>query len=75
VIGDGFGPRVVAGLLKVLADDARFRDLPVGVLGSERRDEGRLPNLIRVESNPKRLIERLIPSCGCRPSKAISIGC
>ena len=33
VIGDGFGPRVVEALLTVLAEDARFRDLPVGVLG------------------------------------------
>ena len=32
VIGDGLGPRVVEALLTVLAEDARFRDLPVGVL-------------------------------------------
>ena len=61
VIGDGFGPRVVEGLLKMLADDARFRDLPVGVLGSQGGGEERLTNLIHVESNPARLIERLIP--------------
>ena len=33
VIGDGFGPRIVEALLTVLAEDARFRDLPVAVLG------------------------------------------
>jgi len=33
VIGDGFGPRIVEALLTVLADDVRFRDLPVAVLG------------------------------------------
>src|SRR5580704_13193936 len=33
VIGDGFGPKIVEALLTVLAEDARFRDLPVAVLG------------------------------------------
>ena len=33
VIGDGFGPRIVEALLTVLAEDVRFRDLPVAVLG------------------------------------------
>jgi hypothetical protein len=61
VIGDGFGPRVVEGLLKTLADDPRFRDLPVGVLGSQGAGEERLSNLIHVEGNPQRLIDRLIP--------------
>ena len=32
VIGEGFGPKVVEALLTVLADDVRFRDLPVAVL-------------------------------------------
>src|ERR1700691_1564664 len=33
VIGDGFSPRIVEALLTVLAEDVRFRDLPVAVLG------------------------------------------
>ena len=37
VIGDGFSPRVVEALLTALAEDARFRDLPVGVLGGAAR--------------------------------------
>jgi hypothetical protein len=61
VIGDGFGPRVIEALLVVLAEDARFRDLPVGVLGSPRVHEERLPNLIQVEADPQRLVERLLP--------------
>jgi hypothetical protein len=61
VIGDGFGPRMVEGLLKMLADDARFRDLPVGVLGGQGGGDERLANLVHVASNPGRLIERLIP--------------
>jgi GGDEF domain-containing protein len=61
VIGDGFGPRVVEALLAVLAEDARFRDLPVGVLGSAAIDDERLPNLVRVEHDPVRLVECLLP--------------
>ena len=61
VIGDGFGPRVVQALLTVLAEDARFRDLPVGVLGNNGLADDRLPNLIHVDSDPELLIERLLP--------------
>ena len=61
VIGDGFGPRVVEALLTVLAEDARFRDLPVGVLGGQAVHDERLPNLIRLNSGPDRLVERLLP--------------
>jgi len=61
VIGDGFGPRVVEALLTVLAEDVRFRDLPVGVLGGQAVSDDRLPNLIQVDSDPDRLVERLIP--------------
>lgn len=61
VIGDGLGPRVVEALLTVLAEDGRFRDLPVGVLGNAPIDDERLPNLIRVDSNPEQLVSRLVP--------------
>jgi hypothetical protein len=61
VIGDGFGPRVVEALLTVLAEDARFRDLPVGVLGSQNAGDDRLPNLIQVDRDPDRLVQRLLP--------------
>ena len=61
VIGDGFGPRVIEALLTVLAEDVRFRDLPVGVLGAAQIGDERLPNLIQVESDPERLVERIIP--------------
>src|SRR5579863_6124390 len=33
VIGDGFSPKIVEALLTVVAEDVRFRDLPVAVLG------------------------------------------
>jgi GGDEF domain-containing protein len=61
VIGDGLGPRVVEALLTALGEDARFRDLPVGLLGGHEVGDDRLPNLIHVESDPERLVEHLLP--------------
>jgi GGDEF domain-containing protein len=61
VIGDGFGPRVVEALLTVLGEDARFRHLPVAMLGGHELGDDRLPNLIHVDSDPDRLVERLLP--------------
>jgi GGDEF domain-containing protein len=61
IIGDGLGPRVVEALLTVLAENARFRDLPVGVLNNTAVDEERLPNLVRVGGDPVRLVERVLP--------------
>jgi hypothetical protein len=61
VIGEGLAARAVNGLLAVLADDARFRDLPVGVLNSAAVDDERLPNLIRLASDPAGLAERMLP--------------
>jgi len=60
-IGDGFQPRVVEALLTVLGEDARFRDLPVGVLGRAAVDDERLANLVRVDSDAELLAERLLP--------------
>jgi hypothetical protein len=65
VIGDGFSPRVVEALLTVLAEDARFRDLPVIVLGSHpgiiEPFAGRLANLDRISEGPQRLVARFLP--------------
>ncbi len=65
VIGDGFGPRIVEALLTVLAEDVRFRDLPVAVLGSHPaiiEPFGlSLPNLERVSDGAGRLTERFLP--------------
>jgi GGDEF domain-containing protein len=60
-IGDGFSPRIVEALLTVLGEDVRFRDLPVGLLGRTSADDDRLANLVRVESDPVLLAERLVP--------------
>ena len=65
VIGDGFGPRVVEALLTVMAEDVRFRELPVAVLGGHpgpvERFAAQLPNLERIAEGPARLVERFLP--------------
>ncbi len=65
VIGDGFGPRVIEALLTVLAEDVRFRDLPVAVLGAHpgivEPFAAYLPNLERIADGPARLVERFLP--------------
>ena len=64
VIGDGFAPRVIEAMLTVLAEDVRFRDLPVAVLGGQagvvEQFAEHLPNLERVTEGPVRL-ERILP--------------
>jgi hypothetical protein len=65
VIGDGFGPRVVEALLTVLADNVRFRDLPIVVLGGHpgliEPYAMELANLERVAESAERAAERLLP--------------
>jgi len=65
VIGDGFSARVVEALLTVLAEDVRYRDLPVAVLGGHPSVVEpfalELANLERVGEGAQRLVERLIP--------------
>jgi hypothetical protein len=65
VIGDGFGPRIVEALLTALAEDVRFRDLPVAVLGGHPALIEpfclTLPNLERIADGPARLVARFLP--------------
>jgi len=65
VIGDGFGPRIVEALLTVLAEDVRFRDLPIALLGGHpgvaEKFAAHLPNLERIAEGPALLVERLLP--------------
>jgi hypothetical protein len=61
IIGDGLGLRIVQALLTVLGEDARFRDLPVGVLNNTVVDDERLPNLVRLDGDPVRLVEHVLP--------------
>jgi hypothetical protein len=65
VIGEGFGPRIVEALLTVLAEDVRFRDLPVAVYGGHPGVIEpfclALPNLERTAQGAALLVERLLP--------------
>lgn len=65
VIGDGFAPRIVEALLTVLAEDLRFRNLPVAVLGGPpgliEPFTLCLANLERIAEGPRRLVERFLP--------------
>jgi len=65
IIGDGFGTRVVEALLTALAEDPRFRDLPVGIVGrhSGLADSfaAALPNLERIADGAERAIDQLLP--------------
>jgi hypothetical protein len=61
VIGDGFDPRNVEAMLTVMAEDSRFRDLPVGVLGRKPAiDLNRLPHVVFAADAPG-LIARVLP--------------
>jgi len=65
VIGDGFAPKIVEALLTVLADDMRFRNLPVAVLGGPpgliEPFTMDLANLERIAEGPQRLVDRFLP--------------
>jgi GGDEF domain-containing protein len=61
VIGEGLGPRPVDALLTALAEDPRFRDLPIGLLNRGADEARELPNLVRAEGNALRLVERILP--------------
>lgn len=59
VIGDGLPGRTVDAFLVVLAEDARFRELPIGMLGTGGELPA-LPNLLQARE-PLALVERLTP--------------
>jgi GGDEF domain-containing protein len=58
VIGDGLPLGAVDAFLTVLAEDSRFRDLPVAVLGGAVANA--LPNLVCAH-DPQLLLERAVP--------------
>jgi GGDEF domain-containing protein len=65
VIGDGFSERVMEALLTLIAEDPRFRDLPVFLLGGTPMLAGefapQLTNLERFEGDPAGLVEWMLP--------------
>jgi len=63
VIGEGFGSRTVEAFLTVLAEDTRFRDLPIALVPALPGTVGhdRLPNLERLGGEPTAVVERILP--------------
>jgi hypothetical protein len=62
VLGDGFSPRMIEVFLTVLAQDTRFRDIPVAVIGEAPADfDDTLPNIDHVDGDPARLVARMLP--------------
>ena len=70
IIGDGFGPRIIEALLTVLAEDVRFRDLPVAVLGGHPGVIERVSPAIAQSRPPYRRAGAAWSSAFCR-----SFGC
>ncbi|MGH6684896.1 MAG: GGDEF domain-containing protein [Pseudolabrys sp.] len=62
VVGDGFSSRMVEAFLTVLAQDSRFRDIPVAVIGEAPPEFAEaLPNIDHVDGDPARLVARMVP--------------
>ncbi|MGH6995232.1 MAG: hypothetical protein ACREES_06015, partial [Stellaceae bacterium] len=62
VVGDGFSPRMVEAFLTVLAQDTRYRDIPVAVIGEAPPDfADTLTNIDHVDGDPARLVARMMP--------------
>jgi hypothetical protein len=62
VVGDGFSSRMVEAFLTLLAQDTRFRDIPVAVIGDAPPEFSEaLPNIDHVDADPARIVARMVP--------------
>jgi hypothetical protein len=61
VLTDGFSPRVVDAFLTVLAEDARFRNLPIVVTPASPQATYELANLEVVAGDPARVAASTLP--------------
>jgi hypothetical protein len=62
VVGDGFSQVATDAFLAALAEDSRFRDLPVAVIGETSDDFAEmLPNVDHLDSDPHRIVSRIVP--------------
>jgi hypothetical protein len=61
VVGEGFTPRVIDAFLTVLAEDARFRHLPIVVTSEGSTPSCELPNLEIVYGDPARAADIALP--------------
>jgi GGDEF domain-containing protein len=82
VLAEGFSPRVVDAFLTVLAEDSRFRNLPVVVTVGGAVPACDLPNLELVSGDPSRIASNALPLVRqhafearlCRTLKSIDAG-
>jgi hypothetical protein len=71
VVGDGFSPRMVEAFLTVLAQEPRFRDIPIAVTGEAPPEFAEaLPNIDQVAADPGRLVTRMVPLVRMRAFEA-----
>ncbi|KAB2877844.1 MAG: GGDEF domain-containing protein [Pseudorhodoplanes sp.] len=61
IIGDGFGARSVEAFLTAIAEDTRFRDLPVGVLNAAAPFSASAFPSATFVAEPARLVQRMLP--------------
>jgi hypothetical protein len=61
VLGAGFSPRVEDAFLTVLAEDARFRNLPIVVTSDALKPAYDLPNLEIISAEPARVVANALP--------------
>jgi hypothetical protein len=61
VLGEGFSPRVVDAFLTVLAEDTRFRNLPIVVTSVGMTPAYDLPNLEIIAGDPARVAANALP--------------
>lgn len=63
VVGDGFTPRTIEGMLSALFEQNRFRAIPVSVIGEIPSDlAGSLPCVDRVSPDVARIVARMLPA-------------
>ena len=61
VLAEGFSSRVIDAFLTVLAEDARFRHLPVVVTGGDLVPAYDLPNLEIISTDPEQVVSTVLP--------------
>jgi hypothetical protein len=61
VLGEGFSPRVMDAFLTVLAEDPRFRNLPVVLTSDELAPAYDLPNLEIISGDPEHVAANALP--------------
>src|SRR5262245_34069826 len=61
VVGEGFSTRVIDAFLTVLAEDARFRNLPIVLTAGDLAPAYDLPNLESISGDAARVVDIALP--------------